>query len=70
VTLRVIAPPPTPEGLRPIGLKDFFVPGTHGVFLEQEYRISMQGLRGPLYDERSPADVFRIAVAGDSIPFG
>jgi lysophospholipase L1-like esterase len=37
---------------------------------EVDYRINSAGLRGPEREEARPADVFRVAVLGDSIAFG
>jgi lysophospholipase L1-like esterase len=35
-----------------------------------EYAINEHGLRGPAFEQAKPADVFRVAVVGDSVAFG
>ena len=56
---------PVLKGMFELGRKN--VRGTHkGVF----FRTNSQQLRGPEYSQEADHDVFRIAVAGDSVTMG
>jgi lysophospholipase L1-like esterase len=46
------------------------VPGATSSYLGHEVRISAQRLRNPPVEVPKPADVYRIVVLGDSVPFG
>ena len=46
------------------------VPGITSSYLGKEVRINSEGLRNPEVPKAKPADVYRILVIGDSIPFG
>ncbi len=58
-----------PEGM-PTMTSFYLRPNAEVEFLGAEFEINAEGFRTPVVAKAKPADVYRIAVVGDSVPFG
>ena len=63
--IRGEAPPGMPT------MTSFYMrPGAEVDFLGGHFEINPEGFRTPVVPKEKPAEVYRIAVVGDSVPFG